>query len=109
MEQPALTPSDLNTGCVVAIEIVAKEGEEEAVRLALEGLVAPSMAEPGIKLFLPYRSPNDPKSFFIFELYHRKDGRAAHEATDHFKTFVEATLPRIATRKLVPYIPFAAG
>lgn len=109
MEQKTLTLAELNDGCVVAIEIVAKAGEEEAVAEALEALVAPSMAEPGIKLFLPYRSPTDPKAFFIFELYQCADGRAAHEATDHFKAFVAATLPRIETRRLVPYLPFTAG
>lgn len=109
MEPPRMTPADLNTGWVVAIEIVAKDGEEDAVRLALEALVAPSMAEPGLKLFLPYRSPDDPKTFFIFELYHCEDGRAAHEATEHFKAFVDTTLPRIAARKLMPYVPFTAG
>lgn len=109
MGQTALTLADLTDGYVVAIEIVAKDGEEEAIRQALEALVAPSMAEPGIKLFLPHRSPSDPKTFFIFVLYHREDGRAAHEATGHFKAFVETTLPRIAARRLVPYVPLTSG
>ena len=109
MDRTALTFDDLTTGCVIAIEIVARDGEEEAIGRALEALISPSMAEPGMKLFAPYRSPTDPKSFFIFELYHDEDGRAAHEATDHFAAFVETTLPRIATRKLVPYVPFSFG
>lgn len=109
MDPTALSFADLTTGCVVAIEIVAKDGEEEAIGQALEAMIAPSMAEPGMKLFLPYRSPADPKSFFIFELYHDENGRAAHEATDHFAAFVERTLPRIATRRLVPYMPFTTG
>ena len=105
----ALTYADLTAGCVVAIEIVAKDGEAEAIGDALEALIAPSMAEPGMKLFLPYRSPTDPRSFFIFELYHDENGRAAHEATSHFAAFVATALPRIATRRLVPYLPFASG
>lgn len=32
-------------------------------------LTPPSMAEPGVKLFLTYRSPTNPSLFFIFELY----------------------------------------
>ena len=109
MDPAALTLADLTTGCAVAIEIVAKHGEEEAVGQALEALIAPSMAEPGMNLFLPCRSPTDPKSFFIFELYQDQTGRAAHEATAHFAAFVETTLPRIATRRLVPYMPFESG
>ncbi len=109
MEHAALPFGELNQGYVVAIEIVAKDGEEGAVARALESLIAPSMAEPGMKLFLPYRSPTDSKAFFIFELYRTADGRAAHEATEHFKVFVAETLPRIASRRLVPYVSYAAG
>ena len=88
MEDTVLTTAELNEGFVVAIEIVAKDGEEEAVGRALEALIKPTMAEPGIKLFLPYRSPTDPKAFFVFELYQGEEGRAAHEKTEHFKAFV---------------------
>ena len=107
MDRYALTPDELNEGFVVAIEIVAKEGEEEAVRCALEALIEPTMAEPGVKLFLPYRSPSDPKAFFIFELYNHQETWTAHQQTDHFKAFVETMLPRIAKRERVPYVPFA--
>jgi quinol monooxygenase YgiN len=109
MEDAVFTVAELNEGFVVAIEIVARDGEEEAVGRALQALIAPTMAEPGIKLFLPYRSPTDPKAFFVFELYRAEGGRAAHEQTDHFKAFVETALPRIATRRLVSYVPFAPG
>ena len=37
------------------------------------------MAEPGVKLFLPYRSPSNPALFFVFELYVDAAGWAAHE------------------------------
>jgi quinol monooxygenase YgiN len=107
MKDTVFTSADLNKGFVVAIEIVAKDGEEEAVGRALEALIEPTMAEPGIKLFLPYRSPTSPKAFFVFELYRSAEGRAAHEKTDHFKAFVDTALPRVATRRLVPYVPFA--
>jgi quinol monooxygenase YgiN len=107
MKDTLFAYADLNEGFVVAIEIVAKDGEEEAVGRALEALIEPTMAEPGIKLFLPYRSPTNPTVFFVFELYCSEEGRAAHEKTDHFKAFVDTTLPRLATRRLLPYVPFA--
>jgi quinol monooxygenase YgiN len=109
MEHAARTFGELNEGYVVAIEIVARDGEADAVARALERLIAPSMMEPDMKLFLPYRSPTDSKAFFIFELYRSAGGRARHEATEHFKVFVAETLPRIASRRLVPYVPYAAG
>ena len=106
MTETTFTPDQLNDGFVVAIEIVAKAGEEHAVAGALAALVRPTMAEPGVKLFLPYRSPSDPAAFFIFELYQNEAGWAEHQRTDHFKAFVETMLPRIARRERVPYVPF---
>jgi len=104
----AFTPAQLNDGFVVAIEIVAKAGEEDTVASALEALVEPTMAEPGVKLFLPYRSPTDPRAFFIFELYRNAAGWDEHQRTSHFKAFVETMLPRIAKRERVPYVPYVA-
>jgi quinol monooxygenase YgiN len=78
MAETAFTPAQLNDGFVVAIEIVANAGEEDAIAGALEALIKPTMAEPGVKLFLPYRSPTNPASFFIFELYRNEAGWAEH-------------------------------
>ena len=89
MADNSFTPAELNDGFVVAIEIDAKAGEEQAVADALGALIAPTMAEPGVKLFLPYRSPTDPKAFFIFELYRNEAGWAEHQSTGHFKAFAE--------------------
>jgi quinol monooxygenase YgiN len=109
MADKSFTPADLNDGFVVAIEIDAKVGEEQAVADALAALVVPTMAEPGVKLFLPYRSPTDPKAFFIFELYRNEAGWAEHQSTGHFKAFAETMLPRIARRERVPFVPFVAS
>ena len=76
----------LNNGFVVAIMLEAKEGEEEALAEILRVMTPPTMAEPGVKLFLPYRSPTNPRLFFVFELYVNQAAWGAHEATDHFKT-----------------------
>jgi quinol monooxygenase YgiN len=109
MANTTFTPAQLNDGFVVAIEIVANAGEEDAVAGALEALIAPTMAEPGVKLFLPYRSPTDPAAFFIFELYRNEAGWADHQKTEHFKSFVETMLPRIARRQRVPYVPYVGN
>ncbi|WP_237072564.1 antibiotic biosynthesis monooxygenase [Pseudaestuariivita rosea] len=36
------------------VRITAKEGEADAIAKILETLVEPSMAEPGMKFFMPY-------------------------------------------------------
>lgn len=98
--------SNLNDGFVVAIHIVAKEGEADAVADILERLVAPTMAEPGVKFFIPYRSPTDPLAFFVYELYADKVGWDAHNASPHFLSAVEELLPRVTRRERVPFVPF---
>src|SRR5262245_45225112 len=107
MNECKLGYDDLNTGFVVAINIDAKEGEADAVAAALQGLIAPTMAEPGVKLFLPYRSPTNPNAFFIFELYRDEQGWAEHQATDHFKAAIDDLQSRIVRRVRVPFTPYA--
>jgi quinol monooxygenase YgiN len=109
MDDAELTLDALQDGFVVAINLEAKEGASEAVAKILQGLVAPSMAEPGMKLFLPYRSPKDPNLFFVFELYREEAGRAAHQDSLHFKEAIEELLPRVIRRELVPFVPYGAA
>ena len=65
MKKNSYSPAELNDGFVVAITIEAKEGQADAVGAILGGLVAPTLAEPGVKLFIPYRSPTNPLLFFF--------------------------------------------
>ena len=96
----------LNDGFVVAIMLEAKDGEADALAGILRDMTPPTMAEPKVKLFLPYRSPTNPNLFFVFELYAHESGWAAHEATDHFKAAVKELVPRVTRRERVPFIPF---
>lgn len=107
MAHPAYRPDELNQGFVVAIQLEANPGEEERLAASLQALIAPTMAEPGVKLFLPYRSQTDTKVFFVYELYVNEAGWAAHQQTSHFKAFVDEMLPRLARRERVPFVPFA--
>jgi quinol monooxygenase YgiN len=102
------TFNDLNDGFVVAIRIDAKDGEAEAVASILESLVAPTMAEPGVKLFLPLRSPANSGQFFIFEIYKDRKAWDAHQATEHFRKAIEDLVPRVARRERVPFVPYVS-
>lgn len=97
----------LNEGFVVAIRIQAKEGEADAMAEILNNLVAPTMAEEGVKVFLPYRSPDDPSSFFVFEIYHDKSGWDAHNNSPHFLAVVDDLISKAAHRERIPFVPFA--
>jgi quinol monooxygenase YgiN len=96
----------LNDGFVVAIRLDAREGEADALAEILRVMTPPTMAEPGVKLFLSYRSPANPLSFFVFELYVNEAAWGAHEATDHFKAAIKEILPRVTRRERVPFVPF---
>jgi quinol monooxygenase YgiN len=108
MKASRYAPADLNDGFIVAITIEAKEGQSDAVGAILEGLVAPTLAEPGVKLFLPYRSPTNPSLYFLFELYVDEAGWRAHQETRHFKAAIEELLPRVSKRERVPFVPYTA-
>jgi quinol monooxygenase YgiN len=108
MKKSSYSPTELNDGFVVAITIEAKEGQADAVGAIIGALVAPTLAEPGVKLFNPYRSPTDPLLFFIFELYLNEDGWRAHQETAHFKAAIKELLPRCARRERIPFVPYTA-
>ncbi len=99
---------DLNKGFVVAINIDAKENEGDAVAAILENLVKPTMAEPGVKIFIPYRSPTNPLQFFLFELYENEDAWTAHQETSHFLKAIDELLPRVTRRERVSFVPYIA-
>ena len=98
--------ANLNTGFVVSVRIVAKEGEADAVAQILEGLVGPSMAEPGMKFFMPYRSAINPDEFFVYELYENAAGWDAHNASPHFLNAVDQLVAKAASRERIPFLPF---
>jgi len=108
VKKNSYTPVDLNEGFVVAITIEAREGEENAVAALIAGLVAPTLAEPGVKLFIPYRSSTDPQLFFIYELYVDEDGWRAHQETGHFIAAIADLVPRAVRRERIPFVPYAA-
>ena len=90
----------------VSVTWIAKEGEEDAVASALQQLVEPSRAEPGVQVYIPTRDPEDPAKFFIYEQYADEAAYTAHTETEHFKTigFGDA-IPRLLERKREFYVP----
>lgn len=103
---PQASLAALSDGFVVAVRLEAKPGEADAVAEILRILTAPSMAEPGMKLFLPYRSPTNPALFHIFELYVDEAGWKAHQDSAHFKAVVDGLVAKVARRERVPFVPF---
>ncbi|WP_282610753.1 putative quinol monooxygenase [Pelagibius sp. Alg239-R121] len=102
------TAKALNEGFVVAITIEAKDGQAEKIATLLSDLTGPSNAEPGMKVFIPYRSPTNPNLFFVYELYASEAAWAEHQETPHFKKALPDLLTLVAKRKRVPFVPYVS-
>jgi len=90
---------------VVAATWRAREGEEDEIVRILEAAVPLSRAEPGCRAFQAHRSTEDPREFFLYELYDDEAAFEAHRATDAFKRYVlEDAVPRLEHRARAYYV-----
>jgi quinol monooxygenase YgiN len=89
---------------VLAVTWVARPGEEEKVADVLRTMVPLTQAEPGCVHYYAYRSPDDPRRFFLFEEYVDEAGFRAHSESEHFKRHVLGeAVPRLESRERVRY------
>ena len=89
---------------VVCATWTAKDGEAQSVAAAIEQLVGPSRAEPGMIMYQPHRDPENPNVFFFYEQYVDADAYQAHADSEHFKQwgFGDA-IPRLEARERAFY------
>jgi quinol monooxygenase YgiN len=90
-------------GYIVTVLLQAKPGQHDHVADILSAVAAPTREEPGVQLFLPYRSKDDPSQFMIFERYVDEAAWHAHQATEHCKTAIADLTPLLARRERVVY------
>ena len=70
---------------VVTAKWTAREGEEERVLESIKSLIAPSRAEPGCLYYQACRDPENPRVFFLFELYEDEAAYKSHGESEHFQ------------------------
>ena len=63
---------------------VARTGTEDQLRVLLQGMLAPTHAEPGCKLYELYESDSRGR-FFLYETWESQAALDQHMATPHFK------------------------
>ena len=68
----------------VIAKAVPKPGHEQTVKELLRGMVAPSLAEPGV-LTYDLHETKDGRSFHLFERYESESAFAGHKASAHFQ------------------------
>jgi quinol monooxygenase YgiN len=74
---------------VVAAHWRAKDGAEDRVAEIIEELTPLSRAEPGNRYYQAQRSFEDPRHFFLYEIYADEGGYQAHMETEHFTRLVK--------------------
>ena len=88
----------------VAVTWVATEGEEEHVRVLLEEILPLVRAEPGCLMYIAHRSPEDPRTFFLYEQYVDQAAVLAHRETEHFQELVLGeVVPLLESRIRIEY------
>ena len=68
----------------VIARFVAGNGKEDRLRAVLQGMLAPTRAESGCKLYELYES-NSEGRFYIYEIYESQAALDQHAASPHFK------------------------
>jgi quinol monooxygenase YgiN len=68
----------------VIARFVAGNGKEDQLRAVLQGMLAPTRAESGCKLYELYES-NSKGRFYIYEIYESQAALDQHAASPHFK------------------------
>jgi len=68
----------------VIARFVARKGKEDQLRALLQGMLAPTRAESGCKLYELYES-NSKGRFYIYEIYESQAALNQHAATPHFR------------------------
>ena len=89
---------------VLAVTWVARPGEEERIEEILRAMVPLSRAERGCLQYNAHRSSEDPRRFFLYEIYKDEAAFTEHNESDHFKRYVLGeALPRLESRERVYY------
>lgn len=68
---------------------VARRGSENQLRELLQGMLAPTRAESGCKLYELYESDSDGR-FYFYEIWESQTALDRHGASPHFKHLEQA-------------------
>jgi len=68
---------------------VAREGKESQLRALLQGMLVPTRAESGCKLYELYESDAEGR-FYFYEIWESQAALDQHAASPHFKHLAQA-------------------
>lgn len=88
----------------VVAALTARPGQVDALKALLEGMIAPSRAEPGNLRYDLWQDQADPARFVFDELYIDAAANAAHRETPHFQAYL-ARINELADRTAYALTP----
>jgi len=92
---------------VLAVNWTAKAGNEDEVHGILQQLGVASRQEAGVINYTTHVDPENPREFFIYEMYHDADGLEAHQQTAHFQELVlQRAIPLLESRVRRHFVDF---
>jgi quinol monooxygenase YgiN len=104
MPSPSAQDSSRAAALVVVAQWETKPGEADRVAAILERFLPLAQAEPGVRAFQIVRSKENGAQFLFYEHFADDAAFAAHQASDHFKTFIASqALPLLAKRERSQY------
>ena len=68
----------------VIAKAVPKPGHEPQVKELLRGMIAPSLAEPGVRMYDLHETKTG-DAFYLFEVYESPEVFEKHKASPHFQ------------------------
>jgi len=68
----------------VIARAVARKGKEDQLKAVLQGMLAPTHAEPGCRVYEVYES-SEPGRFYFYELWESQAALEQHAASPHYK------------------------
>lgn len=92
---------------IVAV-LTARQGKAEALRSLLDGMLAPSRAEPGNLRYDLWADQAQPGRYVLDELYENAEAVAAHRASPHFQAYL-ASVNDLAERSAFALEPLAVA
>jgi len=92
---------------VLAVTWTAKPGNEKEVYEILTRMGEASRLEEGVVAYTTHVDPDNPREFFIYEMYHDISGLETHQETPHFKEHVlEKAIPLLESRVRRQFVDF---
>jgi len=90
----------------LAVTFIIKPGNEEAAAAIFRSLTEHSRTEPGCRMYLFHRSPDDARKFFVYEQYDDQAAIEAHRAAPYYAQYVQNELPPLVESiDLQTYLP----